>query len=210
FLLRRNKLVSHKADLKANARRKGDSTHSRFAMDRYEEEAEDSDNETDPEQLLNEWLGELDSLTVDFTRLNQDDIANMLCGTFKKKRRYAGDEYRLVRSNTMPRVVSGMRDTSMVPVRRTKSSRAAARPPLIKDLLHMLRRGRKRKGEENGMAALGAEEEERWNASWSEMERDNERRKEKVAVDTEEREQPWKLENTGWRGKRSNSGYNGE
>lgn len=33
-------------------------------MDRYEEEAEDSDNETDPEQLLNEWLGELDSLTV--------------------------------------------------------------------------------------------------------------------------------------------------
>lgn len=35
-----------------------------FAMERYEEEAEDSDNETDPEQLLNEWLGELDSLTV--------------------------------------------------------------------------------------------------------------------------------------------------
>ncbi|KAL2732053.1 amyloid beta A4 precursor protein-binding family B member 1-interacting protein-like isoform X4, partial [Vespula squamosa] len=33
-------------------------------MDRYEEEADDSDNETDPEQLLNEWLGELDSLTV--------------------------------------------------------------------------------------------------------------------------------------------------
>lgn len=33
-------------------------------MDRYEEEAEDSDNETDPEQLLNEWLGELDNLTV--------------------------------------------------------------------------------------------------------------------------------------------------
>lgn len=33
-------------------------------MERYEEEAEDSDNETDPEQLLNEWLGELDSLTV--------------------------------------------------------------------------------------------------------------------------------------------------
>lgn len=40
------------------------STDDRFAMDRYEEEAEDSDNETDPEQLLNEWLGELDSLTV--------------------------------------------------------------------------------------------------------------------------------------------------
>ncbi|EFN67078.1 hypothetical protein EAG_06310 [Camponotus floridanus] len=37
-----------------------------FAMERYEEEAEDSDNETDPEQLLNEWLGELDSLTVEF------------------------------------------------------------------------------------------------------------------------------------------------
>lgn len=35
-----------------------------FVMERYEEEAEDSDNETDPEQLLNEWLGELDSLTV--------------------------------------------------------------------------------------------------------------------------------------------------
>lgn len=33
-------------------------------MERYEEEAEDSDNETDPEQLLNEWLGELDILTV--------------------------------------------------------------------------------------------------------------------------------------------------
>lgn len=33
-------------------------------MERYEEEGEDSDNETDPEQLLNEWLGELDSLTV--------------------------------------------------------------------------------------------------------------------------------------------------
>ncbi|KAI4487959.1 hypothetical protein M0802_011663 [Mischocyttarus mexicanus] len=33
-------------------------------MERYEEEADDSDNETDPEQLLNEWLGELDSLTV--------------------------------------------------------------------------------------------------------------------------------------------------
>lgn len=33
-------------------------------MERYDEEAEDSDNETDPEQLLNEWLGELDSLTV--------------------------------------------------------------------------------------------------------------------------------------------------
>lgn len=34
-------------------------------MDRYEEEnGDDSDNETDPEQLLNEWLGELDNLTV--------------------------------------------------------------------------------------------------------------------------------------------------
>ncbi|KOX75080.1 hypothetical protein WN51_13387 [Melipona quadrifasciata] len=33
-------------------------------MERYEEEGEDSDNETDPEQLLNEWLGELDSLTA--------------------------------------------------------------------------------------------------------------------------------------------------
>ncbi|KAF7987666.1 hypothetical protein HCN44_003529 [Aphidius gifuensis] len=34
-------------------------------MERYEDEGgEDSDNETDPEQLLNEWLGELDSLTV--------------------------------------------------------------------------------------------------------------------------------------------------
>lgn len=40
------------------------STNSRLIMERYEEEAEDSDNETDPEQLLNEWLGELDSLTV--------------------------------------------------------------------------------------------------------------------------------------------------
>ncbi|KYN13083.1 hypothetical protein ALC57_14766, partial [Trachymyrmex cornetzi] len=45
-------------------RRKNDSTDSRLVMERYEEEAEDSDNETDPEQLLNEWLGELDSLTV--------------------------------------------------------------------------------------------------------------------------------------------------
>ncbi|EZA62486.1 hypothetical protein X777_10116 [Ooceraea biroi] len=53
-----------RANKAALRRRKGDSTHSRFAMDRYEEEAEDSDNETDPEQLLNEWLGELDSLTV--------------------------------------------------------------------------------------------------------------------------------------------------
>ena len=34
-------------------------------MEKYEEEGgEDSDNETDPEQLLNEWLGELDNLTV--------------------------------------------------------------------------------------------------------------------------------------------------
>lgn len=33
-------------------------------MERYDEEGDDSDNETDPEQLLNEWLGELDSLTV--------------------------------------------------------------------------------------------------------------------------------------------------
>lgn len=62
----------------------------------------------------------------------------MLCGTFKKKRRHPGDEYRLVRSNTMPRVVSGARDASLVPIRRTKSSRAAARPLLIKDLLHMV------------------------------------------------------------------------
>lgn len=44
--------------------RKNDSTDGRLAMERYEEEAEDSDNETDPEQLLNEWLGELDNLTV--------------------------------------------------------------------------------------------------------------------------------------------------
>jgi hypothetical protein len=34
-------------------------------MERYEEEGgEDSDNETDPEQLMNEWLNELDSLAV--------------------------------------------------------------------------------------------------------------------------------------------------
>lgn len=34
-------------------------------MKRFEDDgADDSDNETDPEQLLNEWLGELDSLTV--------------------------------------------------------------------------------------------------------------------------------------------------
>lgn len=34
-------------------------------MERYEDEgAEDSDNETNPEQLLNEWLGELDNLTL--------------------------------------------------------------------------------------------------------------------------------------------------
>ncbi|KAI4478695.1 hypothetical protein M0804_011723 [Polistes exclamans] len=41
-------------------------------MERYEEEADDSDNETDPEQLLNEWLGELDSLTVGFTVTESD------------------------------------------------------------------------------------------------------------------------------------------
>ena len=34
-------------------------------MKRFEDDGgDDSDNETDPEQLLNEWLGELDSLTV--------------------------------------------------------------------------------------------------------------------------------------------------
>ncbi|KAK0078615.1 hypothetical protein PV325_002302 [Microctonus aethiopoides] len=41
-------------------------------MERYEDEGgEDSDNETDPEQLLNEWLGELDSLTVRFGACKQ-------------------------------------------------------------------------------------------------------------------------------------------
>ncbi|KOC64175.1 hypothetical protein WH47_12477, partial [Habropoda laboriosa] len=40
-------------------------------MERYEEEGEDSDNETDPEQLLNEWLGELDSLTVSGPRYSE-------------------------------------------------------------------------------------------------------------------------------------------
>ncbi|KAG7212174.1 hypothetical protein KM043_012514 [Ampulex compressa] len=60
----------------------------------------------------------------------------MLCGTFKKKRRHPGDEYRLVRSCTMPRILAG-RDSSLVSVRRTKSSRVAARTFLIKDLLHM-------------------------------------------------------------------------
>lgn len=64
----------------------------------------------------------------------------MLCGTFKKKRRHPGDEYRLVRSNTMPRIVSAMGRDVAVPVRRTKSTRVAARPTLIKDLLHMVRR----------------------------------------------------------------------
>lgn len=63
----------------------------------------------------------------------------MLCGTFKKRRRHPGDEYRLVRSNTMPRIISGARDVSLVPVRRTKSTRVAARSSLIKDLLHMVR-----------------------------------------------------------------------
>ena len=34
-------------------------------MDRYDEDGgDDSDNETDPEQLMNEWLSELDSLAV--------------------------------------------------------------------------------------------------------------------------------------------------
>ncbi|XP_018340528.1 PREDICTED: ras-associated and pleckstrin homology domains-containing protein 1-like isoform X1 [Trachymyrmex septentrionalis] len=59
----------------------------------------------------------------------------MLCGTFRKRSGYSGDEYRLVRSNTMPRIVSGPRDVSMASVRRTKSTRTA-RPLLIKDLLH--------------------------------------------------------------------------
>ncbi|XP_015173825.1 PREDICTED: ras-associated and pleckstrin homology domains-containing protein 1-like isoform X1 [Polistes dominula] len=60
----------------------------------------------------------------------------MLCGTFKKKRRSPGDEYRLVRSNTMPRIVS-TREGSLVAVRRTKSSRTHIRSSLIKDLLNM-------------------------------------------------------------------------
>lgn len=61
----------------------------------------------------------------------------MLCGTFKKKRRSPGEEYRLVRSNTMPRIVS-TREGSLVAVRRTKSSRATVRSFLIKDLLNMV------------------------------------------------------------------------
>ncbi|KAI4487941.1 hypothetical protein M0802_011645 [Mischocyttarus mexicanus] len=61
----------------------------------------------------------------------------MLCGTFKKKRRSPGDEYRLVRSNTMPRIVSA-REGSLVAVRRTKSSRTHIRSSLIKDLLNMM------------------------------------------------------------------------
>lgn len=65
----------------------------------------------------------------------------MLCGTFKKRRRHPGDEYRLVRSNTMPRIVSGPKDVSLVSTRRTKSTRTAARPVLIKDLLHTVRLG---------------------------------------------------------------------
>ncbi|XP_031789307.1 amyloid beta A4 precursor protein-binding family B member 1-interacting protein isoform X4 [Nasonia vitripennis] len=40
-------------------------------MDRYEEEGgEDSDNETDPEQLMNEWLSELDSLAVSLNNVS--------------------------------------------------------------------------------------------------------------------------------------------
>lgn len=64
---------------------------------------------------------------------------NMLCGTFRKRRRHPGDEYRLIRSNTMPRIISGARDASLMPVRRTRSTRVAARSSLIKDLLHMVR-----------------------------------------------------------------------
>ncbi|KAL6437233.1 hypothetical protein ACFW04_005048 [Cataglyphis niger] len=51
----------------------------------------------------------------------------MLCGTFKRRRRHPGDEYRLVRSNTMPRIMLGARDVSLVPIRRTKSTRIATR-----------------------------------------------------------------------------------
>lgn len=51
-------------------------------MERYEEEGEDSDNETDPEQLLNEWLGELDSLTVvsSFSLVNIAATRSNRCG----------------------------------------------------------------------------------------------------------------------------------
>lgn len=60
-----------------------------------------------------------------------------MCGTFRKKRRHPGDEYRLVRSNTMPRILSA-KEGSLVTVRRTKSSRVAARSPHLRDLLHMV------------------------------------------------------------------------
>ena len=65
--------------------------------------------------------------------------SNMLCGTFRKKRRHPGDEYRLVRSNTMPRVLSA-KEGSLVTVRRTKSSRVAARSSHLRDLLHTVSR----------------------------------------------------------------------
>ncbi|XP_076392866.1 uncharacterized protein LOC143265319 [Megachile rotundata] len=61
----------------------------------------------------------------------------MLCGTFRKKRRHPGDEYRLVRSNTMPKILS-VKEGSLVSVRRTKSSRVAARSSHLRDLLHSL------------------------------------------------------------------------
>lgn len=67
----------------------------------------------------------------------------MLCGTFKKKRRHPGDEYRLVRSNTMPRILS-TKEGSLVTVRRTKSSRVAARSSHLRDLLHMVSHKRAR------------------------------------------------------------------
>ncbi|XP_015600274.1 abnormal cell migration protein 10 isoform X2 [Cephus cinctus] len=59
----------------------------------------------------------------------------MLCGTFKKKRRQPGDEYRLVRSNTLPRIISAKDNALPVSVRRCKSTRAAAKTSFIRTLL---------------------------------------------------------------------------
>lgn len=67
----------------------------------------------------------------------------MLCGSFRKKRRHPGEEYRLVRSNTMPRILS-MKEGSLVTVRRTKSSRVAARSSHLRDLLHTVSHKRAR------------------------------------------------------------------
>ncbi|XP_066593265.1 abnormal cell migration protein 10 [Prorops nasuta] len=59
----------------------------------------------------------------------------MLCGTFGGKKRLPGDEYRLVRSNTMPRGVT-LREGALVTVRRTKSTRIS-RSSVTKDSFYV-------------------------------------------------------------------------